>query len=130
MRCVLVLVIAAIAGVSTLGLDVDLKKILFQKHRPQPPEIDSPTSRLLLEQWIEQKLDHFDDTNLETWNMRYYSNSEYHVRGGPIFIMVGGDESVIPFWTINGHMHDMAKELNGILFVVEHRYYGKSQPMT
>ncbi|XP_030239775.1 putative serine protease K12H4.7 [Drosophila navojoa] len=79
--------------------------------------------------WIEQKLDHFDESETRTWQMRYMLNDVFFKTGGPMFICVGGE------WTINkgpiteGHMYDMAKEHNGILFYTEHRYYGESHPL-
>lgn len=93
-----------------------------------PTDEHNVNGRLLLSQTIEQKLDHFSETNTETWPMRYFSNSAYYVPGGPLFIYVGG-EWTISFGSITGgHTHDMAKEMNGYLFYTEHRYYGQSRP--
>lgn len=60
--------------------------------------------------------------------MRYFSNSEHYVPGGPIFIYVGGEWEISYGWVTGGHIYDMAKELNGFVFYTEHRYYGKSYP--
>uniref|UniRef100_A0A1B0DNK3 Uncharacterized protein n=1 Tax=Phlebotomus papatasi TaxID=29031 RepID=A0A1B0DNK3_PHLPP len=83
---------------------------------------------LVTEEWIEQKLDNFDDNNNATYQMRYLANAEFYQPGGPIFIYVGGEWSVSPGWITGGHTFDMARELNGYLFYTEHRFYGQSRP--
>jgi hypothetical protein len=73
---------------------------------------------------IQQKVDHFDVTDNRTFLMRYYENREFLKPGGPIFIFV--------MQKLEGHLesytYDMMKNLSGILFHTEHRYYGKSLP--
>lgn len=59
---------------------------------------------------------------------RYFANSEYYQDGGPIFIYVGGDFPVGTFWLEHGHMHDIAKDLNGYIFGTETRYFGQNRP--
>jgi len=78
--------------------------------------------------WIEQRVDNFDLTNMETWNMRYMENSEHFIAGGPIFIYIGGEWTISPSWIQGGHTYDIAKELHGYLFYTEHRFYGESHP--
>lgn len=80
------------------------------------------------EKWITQKLNHFDPQDDRTWEMRYLENSNYLQDGGPIFINVGGEWTVSAGWLRTGHMHDMARDLNGTMFYTEHRYYGESRP--
>lgn len=84
--------------------------------------------RILLSKTITQKVDHFDETNTDTWEMRYFSNSEHYVHGGPLFIYLGGEWEISFNRLAGGHMFDMAKEMNGYMFYTEHRYYGKSHP--
>lgn len=81
------------------------------------------------EKWIEQRLDNFNPQDHRMWRMRYLENREHYEPGGPIFIYVGGE------WTIGSgsisegsHIYDLAKELNGIIYYTEHRYYGQSHP--
>lgn len=78
--------------------------------------------------WIEQKLDNFNPNHTRTWQMRYFENREHFKGGGPIFIYVGGEWEISPEPISGGHWYDMAKELNGILFYTEHRFYGQSRP--
>ncbi|XP_037040840.1 putative serine protease K12H4.7 [Bradysia coprophila] len=92
--------------------------LLSQTIRPQAPVLE----------YIEQNVDNFNPNNDATYRMRYYRNDEFFVRGGPIFIYVGGEWSISPGWLSGGHMVDMARELGGQLFYTEHRYYGQSFP--
>ncbi|XP_055701776.1 putative serine protease K12H4.7 [Phlebotomus papatasi] len=99
----------------------------MMKSEPPPPTPKSD-SRVVTEEWIEQLVDHFDESNNATYQMRYLANDEFYQPGGPIFIYVGGDWTITPGWIIGGHTYDMARELNGYLFSTEHRYYGVSRP--
>ncbi|XP_039947861.1 putative serine protease K12H4.7 [Bactrocera tryoni] len=83
---------------------------------------------LVQELWMEQKLDQFDGTNNKTWLMRYLRSDRYFQPHGPIFIFVGGEWEISPAYLLTGHMHDIARQHNGMLYYVEHRYYGKSWP--
>ncbi|XP_055716913.1 putative serine protease K12H4.7 [Phlebotomus papatasi] len=103
-------------------------KILEDLHREPPPPTPKIDPRVVTEEWIEQKLDNFDDNNNATYQMRYLANAEFYQPGGPIFIYVGGEWSVSPGWITGGHTFDMARELNGYLFYTEHRFYGQSRP--
>lgn len=78
--------------------------------------------------WMTQPLNHFDPQDDRTFKMRYMENKEYLVDGGPIFIFVGGEWTISPGQLRAGHLHDMAKELNGTLYYTEHRYYGETMP--
>lgn len=78
--------------------------------------------------WIEQKLDNFNTSDARTWQMRYMENREHFKAGGPIFIYVGGEWTISAGAISGGHWYDIAKDLNGILFYTEHRYYGASRP--
>jgi Serine carboxypeptidase S28 len=63
-----------------------------------------------------------------SYSQRYYANDEFYQDGGPIFIFVGGEWAISPGWATNGHMVDMAREMNGYVFYTEHRFYGQSKP--
>ncbi|XP_030556353.1 putative serine protease K12H4.7 [Drosophila novamexicana] len=79
--------------------------------------------------WIEQKLDHFDESETRTWQMRYMLNDVFFKAGGPLFIFLGGEWEISTGRITAGHMYDMAKEHNGLLAYTEHRYYGESHPL-
>ncbi|XP_059621345.1 putative serine protease K12H4.7 [Phlebotomus argentipes] len=96
-------------------------------HEPPLPEPKLDT-KVVNTRWIEQKLDHFDDSNTVTFQMRYMENAEFYQEGGPIFIFVGGEYTIQEGWLLGGHMFDMARELNGYIFYTEHRFYGETRP--
>jgi Serine carboxypeptidase S28 len=133
------LVLKLLAFVALLQLSVAVKSLgkndfwwskKYREHR-EPP-FDSTTKfsdeEPVEEKWIEQRLNNFDPQDERTWMMRYLENSMYLEDGGPIFINVGGEWTVTAGWLMTGHMHDMARDLNGTMFYTEHRYYGESRP--
>lgn len=52
----------------------------------------------------------------------------YYQEGGPIFFYVGGDMEVGTWWLEHGHMHDIARDLNGFIFGTETRFFGQNRP--
>uniref|UniRef100_A0A240PPQ2 Prolylcarboxypeptidase n=1 Tax=Anopheles epiroticus TaxID=199890 RepID=A0A240PPQ2_9DIPT len=75
------------------------------------------------------RVDHFDVQNRATFEFDYVSNDEYYRPGGPIFIIVGGNNALNPYFIENGLFHDIAREQGAWLFSNEHRYYGRSAPV-
>lgn len=75
------------------------------------------------------RVDHFDVQNRATFEFNYVSNGEYYRPGGPIFIVVGGNNALNPYFIENGLFHDIARRQGGWLFSNEHRYYGRSSPV-
>ncbi|CAK79704.1 unnamed protein product (macronuclear) [Paramecium tetraurelia] len=78
--------------------------------------------------WFTQKLDHNDPTSKEVFRQRYHVYDDYVVRNQP--------ESVILYicgeWTCDGIgsglTFDAAQQLKALVLVLEHRYFGQSQP--
>jgi len=95
---------------------------------PVPPKLlferDPPIAK-----WFEQNLDHFNIRDERTWKQRYWIGWDYYVAGGPIFILIGGEGEENPGWLNAGALHDYAKQFNGAMFILEHRYYGQSKPV-
>lgn len=117
----------AIYGFTKNGLDKKNSK--YRLNREPPIDTTATFDDVEVEtKWIEQRLNHFDPQDERTWNMRYLENGAYLQNGGPIFIYVGGEWTVSEGWLRTGHMHDMARDLNGTMFYTEHRYYGESRP--
>ncbi|XP_034486006.1 thymus-specific serine protease-like [Drosophila innubila] len=81
------------------------------------------------EMWIEQKLDHFNDSDTRTWNMRYLSISSFFKPGGPIIINVNAEWSIAVNSPLCGHYYELIEMFNAYAFQTEHRYYGKSRPV-
>ena len=46
-----------------------------------------------------------------------------------IFIRLGGEMSISQEYLQTGLMYDFAKQLKALLIIIEHRFYGKSQPI-
>ncbi|XP_070137801.1 putative serine protease K12H4.7 isoform X2 [Drosophila bipectinata] len=85
--------------------------------------------------WIEQKLDHFNDSIPQTFQMRYMVKEDYFKPNKTIFFFMGGEGTILSPATnvskiilTDSYMHDLAKEFNGYLIHSEHRYYGESKP--
>lgn len=93
------------------------------------PEKQLNTSDLDV-RWMKQLVDHFNETDTRTWNMRYYQNMEFYQTNGPIYLFISGEASVdhLSGYLKIGFIYDIAKETNGALIMPEHRYYGNSLP--
>jgi hypothetical protein len=90
--------------------------------------INTGYARVLMQEqfsnaFLEQKLDHFDRQNRNTWQMRYTVNDEFAEDGAPILIFVKGRNSGDSVWTSEGLFFDIAQELNATLYGFIPRYY-------
>ncbi|XP_061386786.1 putative serine protease K12H4.7 [Musca vetustissima] len=100
----------------------------FENLYRAPPLQSHMVSRAVKTDWITQKLDHFDEKDTRTWQMRYMTNADYFKPGGPMIIYIGGEWEISAGSISYGILADIAKEHNGMLFYTEHRYYGQSKP--
>ncbi|KXN74413.1 peptidase S28 [Conidiobolus coronatus NRRL 28638] len=84
----------------------------------------------VLDKWFDQVIDHDDDEDddAQTYKQKYFVNTEFYKPGGPAFLYVGGEGALTNRSVSRGIIYEMAKEHNGILFGLEHRFYGESQP--
>ncbi|EDV48495.1 putative serine protease K12H4.7 [Drosophila erecta] len=132
LRLVCLFVVLTIGLVHSLDIpkikDVPLLvKTLKNLNRGPPHQV--MTKRVnILEKWITQKLDNFDASNTQTYQMRYLVNDEFQTQGSPIFIYLGGEWEIEKSMVSAGHWYDMAEEHKGVLVYTEHRYYGQSVP--
>ena len=78
--------------------------------------------------WLNLRLDHFNPLETRTFDMRYFANSDHYLAGGPLFIYIGGGLEVYDEFLTRGAVFDIAKETNGYVFALEHRYFGESRP--
>jgi pimeloyl-ACP methyl ester carboxylesterase len=81
------------------------------------------------EMWYTQLLDHYDMAGTPSWQQRYWKNLEHYKPGGPAFIMIGGEGEASPGWLNYGFWSNLAAEQGAAMFLLEHRYYGKSHPV-
>jgi hypothetical protein len=103
----------------------------YREHRPPPVERFASADfeeDPIEEKWIEQRLNNFDPQDNRTFMMRYYENNAHLEDGGPIFIFIGGEWTIDEFTLNYGHVPDMMREMKGIMFYTEHRYYGETRP--
>ncbi|XP_038049891.1 thymus-specific serine protease-like [Patiria miniata] len=104
----------------------------FLHGRPRGGMLGAPRRRsggsLPPDQWLEQKLDHFNDADLRTWQQRYFVNDTFFKPGGPVFLMIGGEGTANPIWMVEGTWVVMAERLGALCLMLEHRFYGKSHP--
>lgn len=80
------------------------------------------------ESYHQNLINHFDATDLKTYNQRYFTSEKYFDKvNGPIFVYVCGEWTCeIP--TTKSFPYQLAKEYHALYYIVEHRYYGLSQP--
>lgn len=92
------------------------------------PENGWQNYELPKDEWLDQKLDHFDPTNRKTWKQRYFANNKYYKSGGPVFLHIFGESKAHSGWLVVGQTAECAKIHDALVVGVEHRYYGKSHP--
>ncbi|KAG1743020.1 peptidase S28 [Suillus lakei] len=80
--------------------------------------------------YFDQLIDH-NNPGLGTFQQRYWMNWEFYEPGGPIILMTPGEdnasgyEAYITNKTINGLI---AQQQNGAAILIEHRFFGYSNP--
>jgi len=85
--------------------------------------------RDLPEQWFtEQKVDHFDPTNQDTFSTLYFVNDEHYKQGGPVFLYFNGEGPLQGGAVTGGYMVDLAETHGALIVSQETRYYGQSIP--
>ena len=83
--------------------------------------------------FVTQRLDHFDGSNPTTFQQRYFVNTSFWDGSGNVFLCVGGegpalDETVLYESVHCNDMTELAVQVGGLMFALEHRYYGNSIP--
>ncbi|KAK0437340.1 peptidase S28 [Armillaria borealis] len=80
--------------------------------------------------YFDQLIDH-DDPSKGTFKQRYWHTAEFYEAGGPIILMNAGEVDASAYYgyvtnrTINGVV---AQQFGGAAIVLEHRYFGESNP--
>lgn len=101
---------------------------LFRRDPFPEPKADTPVPSNVVLHTITQQLDNFNPANEITWEQRYYSNNEFYQPGGPLFVFLAGEWAITPYRLTESLMAQLADQLNGSIFYLEHRYYGESRP--
>ncbi|KAI7889127.1 serine carboxypeptidase S28-domain-containing protein, partial [Mucor mucedo] len=80
--------------------------------------------------FMKMPMDHFDETNSKNFNNRFWANTDHYKSKGPLILYNVGesaaDDSAI--LVIYSAMAQLAEKLNGVVVVMEHRFYGASGP--
>uniref|UniRef100_A0A914Y571 Uncharacterized protein n=1 Tax=Panagrolaimus superbus TaxID=310955 RepID=A0A914Y571_9BILA len=100
------------------------------------PFVENETELLEVSQnWMEQPLDHFNISENATWSQRYWNNTNFYNpncfgQNCIIFLMIGGNSGINEKWISNPNVTYLqwAKKLKALVFLLEHRFYGESQP--
>jgi len=81
-------------------------------------------------QFFTQTLDHYDVLNNATWQQRFFVNDTFFnpALGGPLFFQVGGEGAIGAGDVDDLFMARLAQQHGALQVVLEHRFYGESQP--
>ncbi|XP_065204123.1 putative serine protease K12H4.7 [Planococcus citri] len=101
---------------------------LSHSSRDLLPNFDGKKEELPPDQYFEQKLDHFNLSNGETWQQRYWANWRYYTATGPAILWIEGENWAYPNGIIDGQWVSYAEIFKGVIFSLEHRFYGRSVP--
>jgi len=75
-----------------------------------------------------QLIDHFNKQDTRTYSQRYYVVDDYYKPGAPIFLYLCGESTCLGVRETRAFALQVAQQHNALYLVLEHRYYGKSQP--
>uniref|UniRef100_A0AAF5DPH0 Serine carboxypeptidase S28 family protein n=1 Tax=Strongyloides stercoralis TaxID=6248 RepID=A0AAF5DPH0_STRER len=78
--------------------------------------------------FIEQKLDHFNVTDIRTLQQKYFVNRKFNQNKSIAFVMIGGEGKAGEKWvTLESlPMIELAKFVGADIYQLEHRFYGDS----
>ncbi|KAJ1929368.1 hypothetical protein IWQ60_001231 [Tieghemiomyces parasiticus] len=91
----------------------------------------TPTSKThtgTTERYFTQRTDHFDPDSTATFSQRVFINQAHFRSHGPVLLFLGGQS---PLTTSDANwpvLLDLARETEGLIVALEHRYYGQSRP--
>lgn len=55
-------------------------------------------------------------------------NGQFFQPGGPLYVFLGGEWPITPYRLLSSLMVDSARDMDGYMFYLEHRFYGQSFP--
>ncbi len=92
----------------------------------QEPVVETDS---LVEGTYDQRIDHDNCCNFETFKQRYYVDSSLATsENAPVFLYICGESTCEQRSILGGAIREHAKKFGAHLIALEHRYYGKSQP--
>eukprot|EP00792_Barthelona_sp_PAP020_P004587 TRINITY_DN2223_c0_g1_i1.p1 TRINITY_DN2223_c0_g1~~TRINITY_DN2223_c0_g1_i1.p1 ORF type:complete len:487 (-),score=114.90 TRINITY_DN2223_c0_g1_i1:1-1416(-) len=83
-------------------------------------------------QMFTQNIDHFDPLYLSTFQQRYCSNWTFYEKNddkpSPIILYISGEAPMGPNTCSHGEKIALASKFKGVIYSLEHRFYGESLP--
>lgn len=74
------------------------------------------------------KIDNFNTSDTRTYQQRYWVDDQYwDNKTGPVFMFICGEGRCKPP-TTRGYPYQICQDVKCLFYVLEHRYYGESQP--
>ncbi|XP_055545948.1 putative serine protease K12H4.7 [Wyeomyia smithii] len=93
-----------------------------------PATADTPNKQVVIENFFTTQVDHFNPQDSEEWTLRYFSASDHYLPGGPILIFLGGHTPIVPSMIDETSLiYEMAREMNGVVYAFETRFFGESR---
>ncbi|KAJ8962947.1 hypothetical protein NQ314_005664, partial [Rhamnusium bicolor] len=127
-----ILLICVVLFVNNMNATNFSPRLHILRHNPPPPPEDYRRFGVITQDQFTQKLDHFDPTNTMTWSQRYYTNNGFYdpSKRNIVFLMIGGESAASSAWMNYGPWVASARKYHALLFQLEHRFYGSSQPFS
>jgi hypothetical protein len=85
------------------------------------------SSSTVAQDWIDQPIDHLNYNSHATFKQRYYVLNDFYTPGGPAYLYICGEAECRGI-SNTSYTAEIAKQTHGIIFALEHRFYGKSLP--
>eukprot|EP01132_Coremiostelium_polycephalum_P000880 gene880-1103_t len=101
------------------------KRMEHRRSKMEKPQIQFTQNQTL---WYNQYVDHFNPTNFATFQHQYQVVDDWFKGDGPIFVFLAG-EAPMGFFTFQEvQIVNWAQQFNALYVVIEHRFYGDSNP--
>ena len=82
----------------------------------------------ITQSWYTTVLDHYIHTDHRTFKLRYWDSDTFDSEKGPVFVYICGEYTCPGIPDTRHYPMYMAQKYGARVFVLEHRYYGLSQP--
>ena len=113
-----------------LALAIGVASMEKAKYLQTP--VENPEQDLVYTQksyWFDQILDHFDYKTTTHWKQRYYVIGDYfNPNVGPVLMYICGEYNCDGIPESRQWPVVLAQRWQGLVVVLEHRYYGQSMP--
>ncbi|KAL9696790.1 hypothetical protein quinque_016369 [Culex quinquefasciatus] len=136
MRAIFIVALAALVALASAAAprtkqNVEASRKLVQQMLTKrlSPSVspEGPAKRIVIENFFTTRIDHFNAQNTDEWTLRYLTLSDWYMPGGPILIHLGGNQPIQPNMVDESSLiYEMAREMHGIVFAFETRFYGQS----